>query len=137
MNKVLVVGGLGMVGRAAMERFSGRPDLQAVGLARRAADFAPDATWVRADLRDADAARVGDRRRVQLLHPLSERPPRNPHQTSCELRCIDPGLEPHVQPRRRARFDGRARTKRPQPARDNRAHLIRVGGGVPHAAVER
>jgi nucleoside-diphosphate-sugar epimerase len=58
MNKVLVVGGLGMVGRAAMERFSGRPDLQAVGLARRAADFAPDATWVRADLRDADAARA-------------------------------------------------------------------------------
>lgn len=58
MNKVLVVGGLGMVGRAAMERFSGRADLQAVGLARRAADFAPEATWVRADLGDADAARA-------------------------------------------------------------------------------
>jgi nucleoside-diphosphate-sugar epimerase len=58
MNKVLVVGGLGMVGRAAMERFSGRADLQAVGLARRAADFAPEAIWLRADLGDADAARA-------------------------------------------------------------------------------
>lgn len=58
MTKVLVVGALGMVGRAAMERFSGRPGLHAVGLARRAADFAAEATWVRADLRDADAART-------------------------------------------------------------------------------
>jgi nucleoside-diphosphate-sugar epimerase len=58
MTKVLVVGGLGMVGRAAMERFSGRPGLQAVGLARREADFAPEATWVRTDLRDADATRA-------------------------------------------------------------------------------
>ena len=57
-RKVLVVGALGMVGRAAMERFAGRTDLQAVGLARRAADFAPDAVWLRADLRDADAARA-------------------------------------------------------------------------------
>ena len=57
-NKVLVVGALGMVGRAAMERFSNRADLQAVGLARRAADFAPQATWVRADLQDAAAART-------------------------------------------------------------------------------
>lgn len=58
MRKVLVVGALGMVGRAAMERFSARADLQAVGLARRVADFAPQGTWVRADLRDADAARA-------------------------------------------------------------------------------
>ena len=58
MSKVLVVGALGMVGRAAMERFSGRPGLQAVGLARRAADFAPQAQWVRADLRDAAATRA-------------------------------------------------------------------------------
>ncbi len=57
-RKVLVVGALGMVGRAAMERFAGRADLQAVGLARRAADFAPDAIWLRADLRNADAARA-------------------------------------------------------------------------------
>ena len=37
-RKVLVVGALGMVGRAA--------------------DFAPDAIWLRADLRNADAARA-------------------------------------------------------------------------------
>ena len=57
-RKVLVVGALGMVGRAAMERFAGRADVQAVGLARRAADFAQAATWLRADLQDADAARA-------------------------------------------------------------------------------
>ena len=55
MDKLLVVGALGLVGRAVMERFAGRPGLQAVGLARREADFAPGATWVRADLRDAAA----------------------------------------------------------------------------------
>lgn len=55
MDKLLVVGALGLVGRAVIERFAGRPGLQAVGLARRAADFAPGATWVRADLRDAAA----------------------------------------------------------------------------------
>ncbi len=57
-RKVLVVGALGMVGRAAMQRFSGRADVQAVGLARRAADFAPDAIWLRADLQDAAATRA-------------------------------------------------------------------------------
>ncbi|MDH4391341.1 MAG: NAD-dependent epimerase/dehydratase family protein [Aquabacterium sp.] len=57
-RKVLVLGALGMVGRAAMQRFAGRSGLQAVGLARRAADFAPDAIWLQADLRDAGAARA-------------------------------------------------------------------------------
>lgn len=57
MDKVLVVGALGVVGRAAMERFAQRPGLRAVGLARRRPDFAPDATWVSADLRDARATR--------------------------------------------------------------------------------
>ena len=57
-RKVLVLGALGMVGRAAMQRFAGRSDVQAVGLARRVPDFAPDAVWLQADLRDADAARA-------------------------------------------------------------------------------
>jgi len=55
MAKVLIVGALGVVGRAATERFAGRPGMQLVGLARRAPDFAPDATWISTDLRDADA----------------------------------------------------------------------------------
>lgn len=38
-----------------MERFAARPGLAAVGLARRAADFAPAATWISADLRDREA----------------------------------------------------------------------------------
>jgi nucleoside-diphosphate-sugar epimerase len=57
MAKLLIVGALGVVGRAVMERFAGRPDMELVGLARRAADFAPQATWVSADLRDAEGTR--------------------------------------------------------------------------------
>jgi len=55
MPKVLVIGALGVVGRASMERFAGRQDLKVVGLARRAADFAPGATWISADLRDRES----------------------------------------------------------------------------------
>jgi nucleoside-diphosphate-sugar epimerase len=40
-----------------VERFAGRPGLQVVGLARRQPDFAPDATWISVDLRDAEATR--------------------------------------------------------------------------------
>jgi nucleoside-diphosphate-sugar epimerase len=57
MAKLLIVGALGVVGRAVMERFAGRPDMELVGLARRTADFAPQATWVSADLRDAEGTR--------------------------------------------------------------------------------
>ena len=46
MAKVVIVGALGVVGRAAMERFAGRPGLRVVGLARRSPDFAASATWV-------------------------------------------------------------------------------------------
>ncbi|HXD41845.1 MAG TPA: NAD-dependent epimerase/dehydratase family protein [Ramlibacter sp.] len=55
MAKVLVVGALGVVGRAAMERFAATPGLQVAGLARRSPDFAPGASWIAADLRDAQA----------------------------------------------------------------------------------
>jgi nucleoside-diphosphate-sugar epimerase len=57
MAKLLVIGALGVVGRAVMQRFAGRTDLATVGLARRTPDFAPEATWVSADLRDAQATR--------------------------------------------------------------------------------
>ncbi len=77
-RKVLVVGALGMVGRAAMQRFAGRGDLQALGLARRAADFAPDATWLQADLRDAQAARAALAPHADVTHvvyaALNEQP---------------------------------------------------------------
>ena len=78
MDKVLVVGALGLVGRAVMEHFAGRPGLQAVGLARRAPDFAPGATWVSADLRDAAATRAAlaaHRDATQLVYAaLNEQP---------------------------------------------------------------
>ncbi|MCD0504945.1 NAD-dependent epimerase/dehydratase family protein [Bordetella petrii] len=54
VGKVLVVGALGVVGRAAMEHFAG---LDRVGVSRRAPDFAPQATWLSVDLRDAAATR--------------------------------------------------------------------------------
>lgn len=54
-GKLLVIGALGVVGRAVVERFAERDDIQIVGLARRAPDFAPQATWVSADLRDRAA----------------------------------------------------------------------------------
>jgi nucleoside-diphosphate-sugar epimerase len=56
-KKVLVVGALGVVGRAVMEHLAGRDDVHCVGLSRRAPDFAPGAVWISADLRDAEATR--------------------------------------------------------------------------------
>jgi nucleoside-diphosphate-sugar epimerase len=59
MAKVLVAGALGVVGRAAVERFAGRRGLDVVALSRRSPDFAPEASWVSVDLRDAEStARV-------------------------------------------------------------------------------
>ncbi|MFL6662890.1 MAG: NAD-dependent epimerase/dehydratase family protein [Rhizobacter sp.] len=78
MDKVLVVGALGVVGRAAMERFAARHDRQVVGLARRAADFAPAATWISADLRDRDATRAALAAHRDVTHvvyaALNEKP---------------------------------------------------------------
>jgi len=54
--KVLVAGALGVVGRAVVERFAGRADLDVVALSRRRADFAPNVCWVSADLRDPEAS---------------------------------------------------------------------------------
>ncbi|SSW65411.1 hypothetical protein AVE30378_01574 [Achromobacter veterisilvae] len=56
-RKVLVVGALGVVGRAVMEHLRDRPGVLRAGLSRRAADFAPEAAWISADLRDAEATR--------------------------------------------------------------------------------
>lgn len=58
MTKLLVVGALGLVGRAVVERFAGRPGVQVLGLARRHPDFAPEAVWLQADLQDAAATRA-------------------------------------------------------------------------------
>lgn len=56
-GKLLVVGALGVVGRAVVEHFVPDPSMQVLGLARRPADFAPGATWLGVDLRDGDATR--------------------------------------------------------------------------------
>jgi len=56
-KKLVVAGALGVVGRAVVEHFAGRTGLEVVGLARRSPDFAPQVTWVSADLRDPEATR--------------------------------------------------------------------------------
>jgi nucleoside-diphosphate-sugar epimerase len=67
VKKLLVTGGLGVIGRAVVERLSTRADVQVVGLARRAPDAglvetlrgAPNPVqWVSFDLRDAAATRT-------------------------------------------------------------------------------
>ncbi|RZL57994.1 MAG: NAD-dependent epimerase/dehydratase family protein [Variovorax sp.] len=77
-RKVLVVGALGVVGRAAVERFSGRADTEVVALARRAPDFAPGATWISADLRDPAATRDALAAHADVTHlvyaALNEQP---------------------------------------------------------------
>jgi nucleoside-diphosphate-sugar epimerase len=49
---VLVIGGLGVVGRAAVDHFTTLPDTRVTALSRRAPDFATEATFVSADLMD-------------------------------------------------------------------------------------
>jgi len=67
VNKLIVTGALGVIGRAVALRFAARPDVQVVGLARRAPDAglvlalsrAPKRVeWVSCDLRDAAATRA-------------------------------------------------------------------------------
>lgn len=52
MNKILIVGALGAVGRCALEHFEGNGDWEVVGLARRKPDFPTPASWISVDLRD-------------------------------------------------------------------------------------
>lgn len=57
-NKALVVGGLGVVGRAAVEHLTSLPNWDVVALSRRAPDFATRAQFVSMDLADRDACRT-------------------------------------------------------------------------------
>ena len=67
MNKLLVTGALGVVGRAVVERISARADVAVAGVARRAPDTglvellrgaANPVQWVSCDLRDTAATRA-------------------------------------------------------------------------------
>jgi len=53
-SKVLIAGGLGVVGRAALEYFEGLDDWDIVALSRRRPDFKTRARFVSVDLRNAD-----------------------------------------------------------------------------------
>ena len=52
MNRILIVGALGAVGRCALEHFEGKDDWAVVGASRRVPDFPTRAAWVSVDLRD-------------------------------------------------------------------------------------
>ncbi|MCH2173868.1 SDR family oxidoreductase [Myxococcota bacterium] len=57
-RKVLVVGALGVIGRAIVEHLAARPDTwEVVGVSRRAPDFETRAEFVSMDLRDARGCR--------------------------------------------------------------------------------
>jgi nucleoside-diphosphate-sugar epimerase len=55
MNHVLVVGGLGVVGRAAVEHFTARPEWRVTALSRRPPNFPTTATFLSVDLTDRAA----------------------------------------------------------------------------------
>lgn len=78
MPKLLVAGALGVVGRAVVERFAQRAGIDVVALSRRAADFAPEASWVAVDLRDAEGTRRALAAHRDITHvvyaALSEQP---------------------------------------------------------------
>src|SRR3546814_18124202 len=57
-KKVLVVGALGLVGRAAVEHFTAQADCEVMGIARRRPDFETPARFLSLDLRDAAACRT-------------------------------------------------------------------------------
>lgn len=58
-KRVLVVGGVGLVGRAAVEVLADGDGMDVIGLSRRAPDFDTSARWIQADLTDAAALRAG------------------------------------------------------------------------------
>ncbi len=57
-KKVLIVGALGLVGRAAVEHFTAQEDVEVIGIARRKPDFDTPARFLSVDLRDEAACRA-------------------------------------------------------------------------------
>jgi len=57
-RRILVAGALGVVGRAVVAHFDGRPGWQVIGLSRRTPDFETGARFLSVDLRDAAACRA-------------------------------------------------------------------------------
>ena len=69
-NTILVVGALGLIGRAAIEHFSSRPGWRAIGISRRAPDFESPARFVSLDLQDAGACRARSAEFAEVTHIL-------------------------------------------------------------------
>jgi nucleoside-diphosphate-sugar epimerase len=59
MKHVLIAGGMGVVGRAAVEHFTSRPDCRVTALSRRPPNFPTRAAFLSIDLMDGRACREG------------------------------------------------------------------------------
>lgn len=53
-KRVLIVGALGVVGRAALDLFASDPEYRTIGLSRREPEFESGVDWIAADLLDRD-----------------------------------------------------------------------------------
>ncbi|HEY4094453.1 MAG TPA: SDR family oxidoreductase [Baekduia sp.] len=67
-KRVLVVGGLGLVGRATVEVLTEMGDTEVIGLSRRVPDEELTARWVTADLADREALRAGLQEAGPITH---------------------------------------------------------------------
>ncbi len=70
MPKALVVGALGVVGRANVEYLSGLSDWEVIALSRRAPDFDSRAQFVSADLMNAESCRAALRDHRDITHVI-------------------------------------------------------------------
>ena len=69
-DSVLIVGALGVVGRAALDAYCAEPSWRVTGLSRRRPDFDTRAEWIAADLTDAAglAAALAGRRFTHVVY---------------------------------------------------------------------
>ena len=77
MPKALVVGALGVVGRANVEHLTTLPDWSVVALSRRAPDFDTRAQFISCDVTDRNALRSA-LARARVFRPDRIEAPRSP-----------------------------------------------------------
>jgi nucleoside-diphosphate-sugar epimerase len=69
-KKMLVAGGMGVVGRALIEHLSGREDWEVIGLSRRSPNFETSAKFVSVDLADRESSIRALRKMGEITHVL-------------------------------------------------------------------
>ena len=103
MKTVLIAGAVGLLGRAAVEHFSGLDGWRVIGVSRRRPDFETDAEFLSVDLTDRAACDAGFARLPQVTHivytALYEKPDliagwRDPKQMEVNLAMLRNLVEP-------------------------------------------